>query len=92
MRDLLEKAEQEPSMLQRALYNAMEQDRFESMRRTVGTKRNQIDVTTTQARKRGVHLERIEDKFESIRNRFINGKTTQEVVKETKEKLQALKQ
>ena len=82
----------EPSLLLRALYNVMEQDRFESMRRQVGTKRNQVDVITTQARKKGVKLERIEDTFDSIRNRFINGKATQEVVTTTKEKLQALKQ
>lgn len=89
---MLETEEMEPSLLLRALYNVMEQDRFESMRRQVGTKRNQVDVITTQARKKGVKLERIEDTFDSIRNRFINGKATQEVVTTTKEKLQALKQ
>lgn len=92
VKEMLETEPTEPSLLLRALYNVMEQDRFEAMRRQVGAKRNQVDVITTQARKKGVKLERIDSKFESIRNRFINGKATQEVVMATKEKLQALKQ
>lgn len=91
VKEMLETEAMEPSLLVRALYNVMEQDRFETMRRQVGSKRNQVDVITTQARKKGVKLERINSTFESIRNRFINGKTTQEVVAATKEKLQALK-
>lgn len=91
VKEMLEAEATEPSLLVRALYNVMEQDRFETMRRQVGSKRNQVDVITTQARKKGVKLERISSTFESIRNRFINGKTTQEVVVATKEKLQALK-
>ena len=91
VKEMLETEATEPSLLVRALYNVMEQDRFETMRRQVGSKRNQVDVITTQARKKGVKLERISSTFESIRNRFINGKTTQEVVAATKEKLQALK-
>ena len=83
--------EEETSMLVRALYNMMEQDRFESKRHQVGSMRNDIDVFTTKARNEGVNLSRIQDKFGVIRSRFFNRKTEEAVVNTTVENLNELK-
>ena len=82
---------EETSMLVRALYNMMEQDRFESKRRQVGSMRNDIDVFTTNARNKGVNVSRIQETFGIIRSKFFNGKNEEAVVNNTVEKLNELK-